>query len=161
MMKAFGDFITWLNTNAGVLSIIVAILLAVIPAIWTFIRYLNLKNRELQFERFKIYHQLIKDLVQPEALGEAKYLDRQIAIAFELRNFPDYYELTYRMLQGLKKTWDSGHPHFKRLLDEIDLTNSYIESKVSKKAKLHAAEEEAKRHTSPLPQTNDSGGVTK
>lgn len=132
MIEAFGKFATWLNTNAGILSITVAILLAVVPAVWTFIRYLGLKNRELQFERFKIYHQLIKDLVQPEAKGESMMIDRQIVIVFELRNFADYFELTLRTLQGLKRQWDTGHPQFARLIDEMDRTIKFIQKKHKK-----------------------------
>jgi len=132
MISELKDLLTWANTNAGVLSIIVAIILAVIPAIWSFIRYLNLKNRQLQFERFKIYHQLIKDLVQPETDGKSMMLDRQIAIVFELRNFPEYYELTLRTLQGLERQWDTGHPLIKRLLYEMALTIKYIKRKVGK-----------------------------
>lgn len=127
-MEKITSLITWLNTNAGILSIIVAILLAVIPAIWSFITYLNLKNKEMQHERFTIFHKLIESLVQPQANGQGPFLDRQIAIVYELRNFPEYFELTIRILNGLKVSWGQ-HPSFQRLLDEIDLTIKHIETK--------------------------------
>jgi hypothetical protein len=134
MVNALKDIVTWANTNAGILGIVVAIFLAIIPAIWSFIRYLNLKNRQLQFERFKIYHQLIKDLVKPEATGDSMILDRQIAIVFELRHFPDYFELTLRILQGLKRHWSTGtgHLQFKRLLDEMKRTIKFVQKRVKK-----------------------------
>jgi len=127
-MNSTTSIITWLNTNAGILSIIVAILIAVIPAIWTFINFLILKNKELRHERFKIYHQLIESLIQPNASGQGPFLDRQIAIIYEFRNFQEYFVLTKRMLEGLKKNW-GDHPNFKRLTDEIDLTLQFIENK--------------------------------
>ncbi|MCK4357414.1 MAG: hypothetical protein KAW92_01480 [Candidatus Cloacimonetes bacterium] len=132
MINGLKDIVTWANTNAGILSIIVAILLVIIPFIWSFFRYLNLKNRELKFECFKVYHQLIKDLVQPEAEGKSMMLDRQIAIVFELRNFPNYYELTLRTLQGLKRGWSTGSTERNRLLDEMALTIKHIKKKFKK-----------------------------
>ena len=123
-MQTQGNFITWLNQNAQTLSIIVTILVALIPAIWSFIRFINLKSKELRHERFKIYHGLIRELVQPDTPGQPMSMDRQIAIVFELRNFKEYYELTLRMLEGLYETW--ADPRFIRLTDEIRHTIEYI-----------------------------------
>lgn len=141
-------FVTWIKTNADILGILVAIAIVVIPAAWTFLRYLRLKNRELHFERFRIYHQIIRDLVQPDSSGESMYLDRQIAIVFELRNFPEYYGLTYRMLQGLKKQWGLGSPKRQRLIGEIDLTLKYIRKKLGKTQQREAQAEAKERETS-------------
>ncbi len=124
-METIGNFITWLATNAQTISIVVAILIAVVPAILSFISYLNLKNKELRHERFKIYHEFIRELVQPDSPGQAMSMDRQIAIVFELRNFKEYFELTLRMLEGLRETWIDPRP--KRLTDEIDHTVCYIQ----------------------------------
>jgi hypothetical protein len=124
-MQTLGNFITWLNQNAQTLSIVVAILVALIPAIWSLVSYLNLKSKELRHERFKIYHGLIRELVQPDSPGQPMSMDRQIAIVFELRNFKEYYELTLRMLEGLCETWN--RPPFYRLTQEIRHTIKYIE----------------------------------
>ncbi len=52
---------------------------------WTF---LDQRKRELRDRRFEIFHRLIRDLVEaPEGQAGIK-LDRQIAVVFELRNFP-------------------------------------------------------------------------
>jgi len=130
-MESIGNFITWLSTNAGILSIVVAILLAVVPTFWSFIRYLNLKNKEIEHDRFKIFHELIKDLVQPDTPGQSMALDRQIAIIYELRNFSEYFEVTRRMLSGLKKSWNNPptNNNAERLIEEIDLTIEYINAK--------------------------------
>jgi hypothetical protein len=123
-MARFGNFITWLNTNAQIVSIVLTLLVALVPAAWTFIRYLTLKSKELQHERFKIYHGLIRDLVQPEATGVPMSIDRQIAIVFELRHFTEYFELTGRILEGLRQTWID--PRFARLAQELDRTLLFI-----------------------------------
>ena len=123
-METFGNVVTWLTANAQIISIIVAILTAVIPAVWTFVRYLDLKNKELQHERFKIYHELIRNLVEPDASGQRMSIDRQIAVVYELRNFKEYFEVTLRMLEGLRETWND--PRFERLRNEIDHAIQYI-----------------------------------
>jgi hypothetical protein len=64
-MEAPGKFITWFTSNAQTLSIIVAILIAVVPAVWSFIKYLDLKNKELRHERFKIYTSLFGTWFSP------------------------------------------------------------------------------------------------
>jgi hypothetical protein len=124
-MESIGKFVTWLSTNAGILSIVVTLLIAIVPAIWSFIRYLDFKNKELKHERFRIFHELIRDLVQPNTAGNGMYLDRQIAILYELRSFPEYYEVLDRMLKGLRENW-SQHPSSARLVMELDLTLAYI-----------------------------------
>jgi hypothetical protein len=51
-------------------------------------------------------------------------MDRQIAVVFELRNFKEYFEVTLRMLEGLRETW--ADPRFNRLTEEIGHTIDYI-----------------------------------
>ena len=50
-----------------------------------------------------------------------------MAVLFELRHFPRYYEVTVRILNGLREKW-SADPEFKwpRLIEELDLTVEYI-----------------------------------
>lgn len=45
------------------------------------------RKTELYWKEFEIYHKLLKDLVQPEVENGSVYLDRQVAIIFELKNF--------------------------------------------------------------------------
>lgn len=123
-MLALGAFIMRFKQNAQMIFTIIGILIVVIPALWSFISYLILKNKELRHERFKIYHELIRELVQPDTPGQPMSMDRQIAVVFELRNFEEYYEVTLRMLEGLKKAW--ADPQFDRLTKEIVHTIAYI-----------------------------------
>lgn len=128
-----GDFISWINQNAQAISIYVAVLLAVVPALWAFALNLRLRNKALQHERFNIYHGLVRQLVQPDAPGGAMSMDRQIAVVFELRHFPEYFELTLRMLEGLRATWTN--PYSARLTQEIGFTIDYIAANSRLKAK--------------------------
>jgi hypothetical protein len=54
-------------------------------------------------------------------------LDRQVAVVFELRHFPRYYEVTRRILTALKHAWGS-QPQWSRLVEEIDLTLAHVKS---------------------------------
>ena len=54
-------------------------------------------------------------------------LDRQIATCFELRNFPEYFEITKRILSDLKVQWEQDSRN-KRITVEIDHTIKYIET---------------------------------
>ena len=63
-----------------------------------------IKFREyLKDKRFNNYHLLIKDLVDEQDRPD-RYIkiDRQIAIIYELRNYPSYYPVSQRILTGLK-----------------------------------------------------------
>src|SRR5450432_1675589 len=82
-------------------------------------QFLSVRKRESYEREFNGYHSLIERLVSGEK--GTPFLDRQIATVFELRHFPRYYEITVRILQGLRKEW-SGKEEHRRLIEEIDLT---------------------------------------
>lgn len=126
----------WINDNSlTLIGIVVAIVTFIIPIY----KYLFDRKLQLQDARFKIYHGLIKSLVQPELRQENvvdeetglvcnKYCtmeDRQIATIFELRNFPEYFEVTERILHKLKTEW-GGNPSNEHIINEIRYTLSYI-----------------------------------
>ncbi|MDR2695280.1 MAG: hypothetical protein LBC79_02745 [Deltaproteobacteria bacterium] len=74
-------------------------------------------------DEFEIYHNLIKELVEPNPQTEKIYLDRQIAIVFELRNYKRYYEVSLRIIKDNLADWES----YQRLLTEAKLTINYVE----------------------------------
>ncbi len=117
-----------INENAGALGII----FVVAPLVFTAWRYLAQKRKELRSERFNIYHRLIKQLVEPEDEKIPIKLDRQLAVVFELRRFPEYFEPSLLILKGLRQGWShnaqAGDPR-QRLWDEIDDTVARIEKK--------------------------------
>jgi hypothetical protein len=68
------------------------------------LQFVSVRKREAQEREFGKYHTLIERLVSPDKSGEM-FLDRQVAVVFELRNFPRYYDCTQRILEGLKQHW--------------------------------------------------------
>lgn len=119
--KSFDDFAYISNHWIELVGLILGILAFLVP-IYKFFRN---KNEEQRDRYFKTYHELIKQLVQGE--GEKIMLDRQLAIIFELRNYPTYYELSERILLVLKDSWKND-----RISKEVDLTVKYI-NKYNKK----------------------------
>jgi len=83
------------------------------------------RKTQLYWKEFEIYHKLLKDLVQPEVENGSVYLDRQVAIIFELKNFKRYYPISEKILKELRKKWISNN----RLIEEIDLTLEHIRCK--------------------------------
>jgi hypothetical protein len=108
------------------LGVIIGVIVSYIALILPIIKYLQDKRREEKNKRFENYHKLIKELVDANENGENPKIDRQIAVAFELRNFKEYYPVTKRILEGLKNLWCEKQ-NASRLIDEINLTLNYID----------------------------------
>lgn len=120
--------IGWLKLNVEW----IAAFIFIVGTGWTVIIYFIYRRQEIHQKKFEIYHSLIKDFVQPDKTTGATYQDRQIAIAFELRNFPEYYELSLRLLEGLYDFWkqkDESRNQITRVLDEMKHTIDYIKGK--------------------------------
>lgn len=118
----------WLNENAGAIGVIVV----VIPLTWSIWQYFSLKRKEQWAIRFNAYHSLIKQLVEPEEKDKAPMLDRQLAVVYELRLFPEYFEPSLSILKGLRESWAGRHlQNGNRLLVEMDNTIFHIKRKSS------------------------------
>lgn len=87
-------------------------------------RYLRIRSAEIKQQRFKNYHYLIDELVGA-VKGENIKLDSQIAKAYELRNYPEYREVSIRILEGLEQTWEK-EPKNELLLKEISISLSKL-----------------------------------
>jgi restriction endonuclease S subunit len=111
----------WISQNGPALGFIATLVAAIIP-LYQFTRNKKAEERRNNFDN---YHKLIQELVDPAA----PKLDRQIAIVFELRNFEKYFPVSIRILKGLKDQWEKNKDYL-RLLQEIDLTLSYMEKRV-------------------------------
>jgi hypothetical protein len=115
--------LTWLTSNATAL----AILLAALTFVWPVVQFVLVRRKEQRAHEFEAFHRLIKELVSPDTGTQSTWLDRQIAAVFELRHFPRYYEVTARILGGLREEWDSiPDPKRHRLIEEIDRTLEHI-----------------------------------
>ncbi len=107
---------------------IIGIVIAYFSLILPIVRFLKSKRSEEKEKRFKNFHQLIKELVQPDKEANQTFIDRQVAVIFELRNLKNYYDVSLRILKGLREEWHNP-PHYSgnpRLINEFDLTISYI-----------------------------------
>lgn len=103
---------------------------ALVAGIWPAIQYLINKRAENRKHRFETYHDLIKRLVVGDTDDGPVWIDRQIAIAYELRSFKEYYPVTQRILGGLQQQWQKNiNVGTARLLAEIALTMTYIDGK--------------------------------
>jgi len=100
---------------------------AAVAFVFSVFQFLSVRKRESHEREFDKYHLLIEHLVSPDEKG-ALFLDRQIAVVFELRHFPRYYECTERILSGLKQAW-LNEKGTERLIQEIGLTLKHIKER--------------------------------
>jgi hypothetical protein len=96
--------LTWLTSNAAALSIIGA----AVTLAWSAIQFILVRRREQQTHEFEAFHRLIKELVSPDPATNRVQVERSIAVLFELRHFPRYYEVTTRILEALRETVGSS-----------------------------------------------------
>lgn len=112
----------------------IGIILTILTALWTSLRALAKRRFELRLERLRIYHQLIKGLVPPDETGKT-WQDCHVGFVFELRNIPEYFETSLKILRGLRKTWGETKGVEERLLSEMDAAIAEIDRK--SKTKRH------------------------
>jgi hypothetical protein len=115
--------IEWLGRHAAALGVVGASL----TFMWSAIQFMLVHKQHQRAREFDSFHRLIKLLVEPEEGLESTRIDRQVAIVFELRHFPRYFEVTRRILAGLRDTWSKHEGETARLVREIDFTLSYID----------------------------------
>lgn len=113
-----GQVWNWLNQNGAVLSLLIAL----VPLVWAAVSYVSLKRSENKQRRFENYHALIKQLVQGDDMIGAPYIDRQLAVVFELQRYPEYSPATLRVLTGFRESAESWHNRkaAQRLIEQID-----------------------------------------
>lgn len=94
--------------------------------------YIDMRKREQKHEMFTIYHGLIRNISRgTDAAGPLK-LASQLAYIYELRNFPEYADLTKSILMLLRTEWkqnDPDNPNNRRLSAAIDETLAYLEAR--------------------------------
>ena len=85
-------------------------------------------KKHLRDQRFKTYHDLIDQFVNEQRYPDRTIkLDRQIAIVFELRNFPEYYEVSKRILRGWLNEKEEEKRRIPRLFEEIEISLECME----------------------------------
>lgn len=117
-------------------------------------RFISIKRSEERARRFASYHELVEAL-NGNMAGGAPYIDRQIAVVFEMRNFPEYYPVTLRILRRSLERWKKlkfdttftsklpGSPIVPNtLIDEALLTIKYIKRRQAERSYLCIPEED-------------------
>ena len=119
---------TWLAQNAASLGFVGAS----IAFAWSAVQFVLGRKTELRSQDFNRYHQLIKELVSPDPTTNSTSVDRQMAVVYELRHFTRYYPVSSRILLHLKEHWFPSleEPRWPALLNELELTIRYLQSKV-------------------------------
>lgn len=125
----------WVKEYNGTLAIFVSLITGGLALF----HYINIKRAEEKARRFSDYHKLIEDLNGKEG-GEAPYIDRQMTVVYELRQFPGYYPVTLRILKRSLPHWEKlkqegqalakekgTYERLNLLCDEAKLTIKYID----------------------------------
>ena len=120
MIQRIMDF---LNSNSGGITVMIAL----IAAVYKFRQFVDIKKSEQKQRNFDNYHRLIKELSQPDGSG-ATWLDRQVAVVYELRNFPQSKKASIRILGAwlAKNKTEAEKQKYKVLYDEMNLTLEYF-----------------------------------
>lgn len=118
------EIVSWFESNPISATIVVALIAATPPVIALVVstwRYIGDRRGQLRQQRFENFHKLVSDLVEGREEQPVPRLDSQIAVVFELRNYPEYREVSTRILEGLREKWSSESVDT-RLIEEMDYT---------------------------------------
>jgi hypothetical protein len=122
--------INWVVENKEFLGIVTSFLVIVVPFA-TFVLTKNKEQKQINFERFH------KDLTRGLANLDGKTgLDQQVAIIYEMRNYPQYYPVIRRILLAQITRWKDqlkSKPHFSQLISEAEKTINYTQQNLIKR----------------------------
>ena len=109
-------------------TLAVTIISALGGGLWGIVKF----REYLRDRRFKAYHELVDELVNEQKNPDRHIkLDRQIAIVYELRNFPGYFPVSLRILTDLKELWPNS-----RIKKEIDFSIRFMNSNWLERRKI-------------------------
>lgn len=102
----------------GAVFTVLAFLLSFAGMSFAAYRYVQLRREEHRTIRYGEYHRLLSLISKgQDADGPLKSVS-QLALIYELRHFPEYRELTKRLLEQLENEWD-GDANFNLLSKEV------------------------------------------
>lgn len=120
---------TFYKEHEGLIQICVllfSLIVGYVTIIQPIISFITTRRNANKDKRYEIYHELVTTVAGGDGKTQLK-LYRQISSVYELRNFPEYFPVTKRILMGIKEeTLTSQREDVKRLAAEIDLTLIYI-----------------------------------
>ncbi len=123
MNEIFMQIIDFFQTKQGIVSLVIL----VIGAVWQYWRFAKEWN-------FKNYHKLIKELNQSDTPKEPIKLYRQVAVVYELRNYPRYFSVSKRILQEwIDSKSDEDKNKFIPLYKEMELCIEFMNKKFWKR----------------------------
>jgi hypothetical protein len=97
------------GVSEGIQTAVISALGVTIPPLIVLIvnsvRYTMARRNRVRQQRFLNYHKLVSWLVEGREDQEVIRLDSQIAVAYELRNYREYKEVSIRILEGLRERW--------------------------------------------------------
>lgn len=123
MISVLKHIFNFLESYDGALTLIWTIGAALIVSTLKFFQFINIKRKDAKQRDYENYHKLIKDLNQSDTPGEDIKLYRQVAIVYELRNFPRYFQVTKRILSNWPRKQD---PQLVSLYKEMDDAVAYM-----------------------------------
>ncbi len=71
-------------------------------------RFIKLREKDQKSDRFITYHKLVKHIGSGADEHGVMAITSQIAYIYELRNFPEYSDLTKTLLNRLDTMWKKG-----------------------------------------------------
>jgi len=118
-------------SDAASITTIAAFLVTLISLAFSARKYLSIREKDQKSTRFDIYHRLLRiiSVGYDNNEGDLK-LASQVAYIYELRNFPEYSELTSLTLNRLRQQWANNEPRDTNdpLKDAIDDTLNHLEN---------------------------------
>jgi hypothetical protein len=107
-------------------SALIISLLALIIPLW---QYLNSKKQEQRQINLINFHEKIIRKISNRDPNANIGLEEQVAVIFELRNFPEYSPVIVRMLTDCIVRWEEEiikYPHYKSLIAEAKETMNFF-----------------------------------
>ena len=102
-MDIVNAILQFLTDNA----IALGVLGTAVAGIINFYHFVKVRKAELRQKEYEDYHRLVDRLNMPQPDTGYPLLDMQVSAIFELRYYPAYKELTYRILGGWIKRTES------------------------------------------------------
>lgn len=117
--------------DLAALATILTLLVTLISLAFSARRYLGVREREQEKERFQIYYQLLKTISKGMDHEGPLKLVSQIALISELQKYPEYSSSSQQALKLLREDWAAKEPaHVKpALISAIDETLAILESR--------------------------------
>jgi hypothetical protein len=120
------DWLIKYGNDIVVLLTVIGFVVSVAVLGFSAFRYVSVRRDELTNIRYQKYHQLIRVIGKGEDAEGSMKLVSQRAFIYELRHFPEYSELTIRLLEGLVGEWKERPEISNKLTIEIQDTISAL-----------------------------------